>query len=77
MIRASVLLFVLSVGGDVWAAGRGKVLDLRSMPKDVVGLAAPGMPAGSPGMETGGRADRYDVIAFSAGGKTRVFASHG
>jgi hypothetical protein len=37
------------------------------------GLAVPGMPAGSPGME-GGRVDKYDIIAFSANGKTRVYA---
>jgi hypothetical protein len=36
----------------------------------------PGMPSGSPGMETG-RTDRYDVLAFSADGKTRMFATHG
>ena len=50
---------------------------LATTPKGVVGLAAPGMPAGSPGMEMPGRADRYDVIAFGADGKTHVFASHG
>ena len=32
------------------------------------------MVAGSPGMETG-RSDKYDVIAFSKSGKTKVFAS--
>jgi hypothetical protein len=39
----------------------------------IQGIAVPGMPMGSPGME-GGRADKYDVIAFSADGKTRVYA---
>jgi len=45
----------------------------------VRGLAVPGMPVGSPGMEQGSPAnyDRYDVIAFSADGSTSVFASHG
>lgn len=38
-----------------------------------LGLAVPGMPTGSPGME-GGRVDHYDVIAFDRGGKTRVYA---
>ena len=50
---------------------------LATTPKGVLGLAAPGMPSGSPGMETPGRADKYDVVAFSAGGKSHVFASHG
>ncbi len=39
------------------------------------GLAAPGMPVGSPGMEMGGQKDKYDVLAFDATGKTRVYAS--
>jgi hypothetical protein len=42
---------------------------------EAIGLALPGMVAGSPGME-GGRADRYDVVLFRKGGKTEVFASH-
>lgn len=47
---------------------------LRERPK-IVGLAVPGMPVGSPGMETPGqKAERYDVIAFDARGGTRVFA---
>ena len=49
---------------------------LSSAPKGVLGLAVPDMPAGSPGMETGGRSDRYDVLAFGADGKTHVFAAH-
>jgi hypothetical protein len=38
-----------------------------------LGLAVPGMPMGSPGME-GGRKQPFDVIAFERGGKTRVYA---
>ena len=34
---------------------------LRDQPR-VMGLAVPGMPAGSPGMEMGNRAERYDVL---------------
>jgi hypothetical protein len=40
----------------------------------VLGIAVPGMPSGSPGME-GGPKQKYDVIAFERGGKTRVYAS--
>ena len=47
---------------------------LRDRP-DVAGLAAPGMPNGSPGMEGMGR-DPYDVVAFKRDGGTAVFASH-
>jgi hypothetical protein len=45
---------------------------LRERPK-VVGLAVPGMPAGSPGMESPGqRAERYSIVAFD-GQSTRVY----
>jgi hypothetical protein len=40
----------------------------------IAGLAIPGMPLGSPGMETGGEpAEPYDVIAFAADGSRSVF----
>jgi hypothetical protein len=42
-------------------------------PKDIIGLAVPGMPAGSPGMEVGTK-EKYDVLAFDKAGKTKVFA---
>ena len=41
----------------------------------IVGLAVPGMPMGSPGME-GPRSQPYKVLAFDKTGKTTVFASH-
>jgi hypothetical protein len=48
---------------------------LRERPK-MRGIAVPGMPAGSPGMETPGRrADRYQVFTFDARGRTGVYAS--
>jgi hypothetical protein len=49
---------------------------IKTAPKGIIGIAVPGMPVGSPGMETGGRVDRYDVIAFSANGATTTFARH-
>ena len=42
----------------------------------VRGLAVPGMPVGSPGMEMGDRRDNYDVIAVGSDGQRRVFNSH-
>ncbi len=45
--------------------------------RQVRGLAAPGMPLGSPGMEAGGRTQRYRVIAFGPGARRSVFATHG
>lgn len=41
----------------------------------ILGLAVPGMPIGSPGMEIAGIAPvPYDVIAFDASGFSYVFA---
>ncbi len=43
-----------------------------------IGLAVPGMPDGSPGMDGpvyGGRRERYDVL-LRKNGSTAVFASH-
>ncbi len=48
---------------------------LRERPA-IAGLAVPGMPPGSPGMETPGQVpERYQVIAFERSGRTSVFAS--
>jgi len=45
-----------------------------------VGLAVPGMPIGSPGMdgpEYGGQRDRYAVLLLLHDGSTQVFSRHG
>lgn len=43
---------------------------------EIAGLAVPGMPRGSPGMEMpDGTKDAYDVLAFTDGGETDVYAS--
>ena len=47
---------------------------LKSPPKGARGLAVPGMPLGSPGMEVGGRKDPYDVMVFDKTGKRSVYA---
>ena len=39
----------------------------------VLGLAVPGMPVGSPGME-GGKPQPYEVFAFDKAGRTSVYA---
>jgi hypothetical protein len=41
-----------------------------------LGLAVPGMPVGSPGMD-GSPPDKYDVLLFDKTGKSRVYASRG
>ena len=48
---------------------------LAEAPAGARGLAAPGMPLGSPGMEAA-HAERYDVIRFNADGSRAVFAQH-
>lgn len=49
---------------------------LRERPA-VTGIAASGMPVGTPGMEMPGNpGEPYDVVSFDRQGKTRVFASH-
>jgi hypothetical protein len=63
------------VEGHVPAADVQRLLKERPA---IVGLAVPGMPIGSPGMERPGRkAQPFDVLAFDKDGQTRVFASHG
>jgi Protein of unknown function, DUF len=48
---------------------------LRERPP-VVGLAVPGMPVGSPGMDVpGGRTERYRVLSFDRTGAARTFAT--
>jgi len=43
---------------------------------EVAGLAAPGMPLGSPGMEGPYPAERYEVVSFDRTGVAKVFARH-
>jgi hypothetical protein len=42
----------------------------------VAGVAVPGMPIGSPGMEQGDRRDAYDVLTFTKDGRIAVFEKH-
>jgi hypothetical protein len=62
-----------SIEGHVPAGDIRRLLLER--PDGVRGLAVPGMPLGSPGMEVGGRSQPYDVIAFGDG-ERRVYARY-
>ena len=42
---------------------------------DIAGIAVPGMPVGSPGMEQGNHVDSYKIVTFDAEGKTSVYAT--
>jgi hypothetical protein len=47
---------------------------LHDKPRDIRGIAVPGMPRGSPGMEMpDGSADAFEVMAFSGDGKVSQF----
>lgn len=61
-----------AIEGHVPAADVRRLL--RERP-NVAGLAAPGMPNGSPGMEGMGH-DAFDVLAFTRDGGSTVFAAH-
>lgn len=60
------------VEGHVPAADVQRLL--KEKPK-AVGLAAPGMPQGSPGMETS-HPQAYDTLLVQADGSYKVFAKH-
>jgi hypothetical protein len=66
--------------GSYIVEGHVPAADVQRMLKEkpaIAGIAAPGMPVGSPGMEMDGRTQRYDVVSFTKDGKTKVFATHG
>ena len=42
----------------------------------IAGIAVPGMPMGSPGMEMGDTRDAYDVLLVLADGSSRIYQSY-
>ncbi|MCY1225814.1 hypothetical protein D9M68_68420 [compost metagenome] len=62
-----------AIEGHVPAADIRKLLAAKPR---AVGLAVPGMPVGSPGMEQGPRKDPFDVLIVKADGAASVFASY-
>lgn len=63
-----------AVEGHVPAADIHRLVEQQP---DIAGLAVPGMPIGSPGMEVPGQPDEaFDVMAFNEAGQTRVFSRH-
>jgi hypothetical protein len=54
------------VEGHVPLAALRRLLDERPQ---VIGISAPGMPVGSPGMEGGGKPEAYDVVLFGSAGQ--------
>jgi hypothetical protein len=62
-----------TIEGHVPAADILRLLKSGSKAK---GLAVPGMPMGSPGMEQGSRVDPYAVMLFDSRGKTSVYQKY-
>jgi len=66
------------VGGYA-VEGHVPAADIRRLLKErprAAGLAVPGMPLGSPGMEQGGIKQAYSTLLFDRAGNKRVFARH-
>ena len=61
-----------TVEGHVPASDVIRLLEERP---DAIGLAVPGMPSGSPGMENG-QHDPYDVLLLRHDGEAEVFSSY-
>lgn len=64
--------------GDYLVEGHVPAADVQRLLKEkpkAVGLAAPGMPQGSPGMDIP-NAPPYDILLVQADGGSRVFAKH-
>jgi hypothetical protein len=62
------------IEGHVPAADVKRLLKERPA---VRGVAVPGMPLGSPGMEYGSTVQPYNVLTFDKAGQLQVFSSHG
>ena len=46
---------------------------LENKPKNVIGISAPGMPLGSPGMEQGDNTEEYPIILLFKDGSHRLY----
>ena len=61
------------IEGHVGASEIARLLDEKP---DALGLAVPGMPLGSPGMDFGTRRQRYETLLLTHDGEERVFERH-
>lgn len=71
-----------AVVGDFAIEGHVPLADVKRLlsqrPAGVRGIAVPGMPAGSPGMEVAdGTKEPFKVVAFDAAGRTSIFSTSG
>lgn len=67
-----------AIAGDYWVEGHvpADLVQrlLAEQPADIEGIAVPGMPIGSPGME-GPNAVTYDVVAYARDATTSIYAT--
>lgn len=61
------------IEGHVPAQDVKRLLEERP---EALGLAVPGMPLGSPGMDFGDGSEPYDTLLVGENGEAEVFASH-
>lgn len=78
------------LSGDLWAChtasvsgytveGHVPVTEITRLLKErpaALGIATPGMPTGSPGMEYGDKLEAYDVVLVTLDGGGEVYASY-
>ncbi len=65
-----------AIVGDYVVEGHVPADLIKQMLKDkpkIAGIAVPGMPQGSPGMD-GATKERYDILTFDRAGRTTVYA---
>ena len=68
-----------AVIGEYFVEGHVPAEDIRRLIAEAPkarGIAVPGMPMGSPGMEMGDARDDFDVLLVLNDGSTQVFASY-
>lgn len=65
--------------GGYFIEGHVPAADIRKLLKEkpkAAGIAVPGMPLGSPGMEAGGQRQPYSTMLVSKAGKATIYARH-
>ena len=68
-----------AIAGGYAIEGHVPAADIRRLLRErptAAGLAVPGMPMGSPGMEHGNHRQPYNTILFTRAGRRTVFARH-
>lgn len=68
-----------AIVGDYFVEGHVPASDIQRLLAErpaARGLAVPGMPMGSPGMDFSDTRDAYETLIIAADGTTSVFASH-